>query len=262
MVSPEAMENFSQLFKPIKALEEDIPDIAGVDVWGVTIPYGPDVGGDHIIYVDFAKRLYDLDARIAETNNATKQANLEQCKTRGGVLISDALAEADMDTYGEITTRAFERLNNRFWKSSEVKKYVTLLYGEVAVDGTFRYINAGHPSPFLYNGKLTTFSGTSSLPLGVAPSKTIDAKKMVSPLGYKEPYVVNETMLHSGNILLLHTDGLKEHNDHAYCASRLESVVAEHATLSAREITAAILHDAHHAAPFEDDITVVTIKKT
>ena len=122
----------------------DLPNLRGVDVSGVSIPLRQAIGGDHVIYLDFKQR-YDLDRRIREAEaagNARVVAGLRQSQRRAGVLVADvsghkatdALVAAmlhqafllgayyELDLFGEITTRLFEHINQRFYKFDHVEQ--------------------------------------------------------------------------------------------------------------------------------------------
>ena len=63
----------------------------------------------------------------------------------------------EMDFSGEITSRLFENINVRFHKSSRITKYLTMIYGEIAGDGTFRFLSAAHPLPRIFSREFDRF---------------------------------------------------------------------------------------------------------
>ena len=98
-------------------------------------------GGDHIIYIDFNQR-YDMPRRIAEAEAEGREhvaEHLRECCHRAGILLADvsghkatdALIAAmmhqafllgayyELDRYGEITTKLFEHLNQRFYRRGQ-----------------------------------------------------------------------------------------------------------------------------------------------
>jgi serine phosphatase RsbU (regulator of sigma subunit) len=201
-----------------------------------------------------------------------------------GHLITDALlalmlhqafllgAIYEMDFSGQITARLFENLNTRFFQSSTVQKFITLLYGEISEDGTFRFISAAHPVPVVFSREydriveicpdlLTTFP-----PLGTLPSSDdIDQKKTETVLPFKEKYEVNEiSLMGYGDILLLYTDGLSEHTngEEDYFPSRLEEKLRQVKDKPAREIFKAIEQDVKSFGTLSDDLSLVVIKRT
>ena len=118
-------------------------------------------------------------------------------------------------------SKLFEILNTRFAKSSSVSKFITMIYGEISSDGTFRFISAGHPRPLVFSAEYDRLVDIDPermknvLPIGVFPSEgDIDEPTAMSPLPRKKRFSVNEVnLMGRGDILLLQTDGLYEHAD-------------------------------------------------
>ena len=288
------LENLEEIGLELKPAPGEIPRLPGIDVFGTTIPLAGAIGGDHIIYIDFKQR-YDLDARIEwarKKGHILIAAKLEEMKHTAGVLLADvsghrltdwvlaamlhqsflvgALYELEM--FGTITTKLFENINNRFYRSSSVRKFVTMVYGEIHVSGTFRFISAGHHPPLVFSNEFDRFVDihpdlmTSYPPIGTMPSKTDpDLSRQPTVLGTKEKYTVNElTLMMPGDILILYTDGLKEHsNDRGdYFPGRLEAKIRECKKEHARRILEEICRDVLSFAAPADDISCVVIKKT
>ncbi len=166
------IENFLDL---ISRIRPDLPgvELGPIEVYGGSRYISGAAGGDHIIYVNFNSR-YDLDRRIERARSKGREkvaSNLERNRDRIGVLLADvsghrltdALVTAmlhqsfltgvlyELDRYGEVTTRLFENLNTRFFNSTSIQKYVTMIYGEISSSGSFRFISAGHPSPQVFS---------------------------------------------------------------------------------------------------------------
>jgi serine phosphatase RsbU (regulator of sigma subunit) len=289
------LENFHEIASHLKPEPGEVPHVRGFDIYGETIPLNGGVGGDHLIYLDFKQR-YDLDARIAralEQERPDIAANLTDCRGRAGIVladvaghrITDALLAAmlhqafilgagyELDIFGEVTKSLFENLNTRFYKSSAVRKFITMIYGEVIEDGRFRFISAAHPAPMLFSGRHGRFvdlgaeNSFTCPPLGTMPSRfEIDRTRFESVLGFKDEFVVNEWRLDDpGDILVLCTDGLTEHESSSseeYVPGRLEDRVRALKDRSAAEIVAAIKEDVLDFARPADDISLVVIKRT
>jgi serine phosphatase RsbU (regulator of sigma subunit) len=287
------LENFQDIMKYIKPEPGDLPELPGIDVYGESMPLNGVIGGDHIIYVDFKKR-YDLQARIQAAEKAGRMEilrNLRDCERKAGIAlvdvsghqITDALLAAmlhqafllgaiyELDYYGDITIRLFENINTRFYRSSSVSKFVTMIYGEISEDGTFLFISAAHPMPVVFSrlyDRIVEISDdllTSFPPIGTLPSHDdIDRNASRSVLGFKKGYKVNAlTLMGAGDIMLLYTDGLSEHSRgrELYFPDRLEEVLRREKDGSAREICAAIREDVCRFAKPEDDVSLVVIKK-
>jgi len=292
--SADELKNFQEIVKQILPRPGEIPTVDGIDVFGDTLPLNGCIGGDHIIYVDYQKR-YDLDARIKEGLSAGRHdivLNLERCRTRAGIAlmdvsghqVTDALLAAmlhqafllgslyELDTFGHITQHLFENLNSRFYHSSSRQKFVTMIYGEIAQDATFRFLSAAHPPPVVFSNKHDRFMDVSPdlcmsfPPIGILPSNAvIDRSRTQSVLGFKDQYELNEWILMGrGDILLLYTDGLLEHarGNELYFPHRLEEAIRACKHFGAHEIFQAIKADLLGFAAPSDDTSMVVIKRT
>jgi serine phosphatase RsbU (regulator of sigma subunit) len=285
------LENFQEIAKQLIPESGEVPRLHGIDVWGGTRPLSGAAGGDHLIYVDFKQR-YDLDARIAKASAEGKSSiadSLARCRQRAGIAVldvsghqmTDALLAAmthqafllgalyELDRFGQITTQLFENLNTRLYRSSGTHKFVSLLYGEVSEEGTFRFLSAGQPFPRVFSYLHDRFMEVNAdrcvsfPPIGIQPSlNVIDRNANESLLGFKEEYEVNEwALLGAGDILVLHTDGLAEHGADRYFPERVEQRLREVKGCSAREIYEAIQDDLLAFGPPSDDITLVIVKR-
>lgn len=290
----EEMENLHNIIGAIKPSSGEIPELEGVEIFGGSMPLNGIAGGDHIIYLDFKKR-HDLDVRIHEAKEAGNlriAENLCALKGKAGILIADVsghqITDASMAAMlhqafmvgvlyelknsGEVTSELFEILNSRFYKSSAFSKFITMIYGEISTDGTFRFINAGHPSPVVYSSKfdklmkICTHNSAAFPPVGTLPSVVdLDSSLSRSRLGTKKRYSVNKIhLMGKGDILILFTDGLMEHGVEQgvpWFDKILDQTVREVKHLSAEEIYRHIAGDMQKHAPPSDDISFVVIKK-
>lgn len=179
----------------------------------------------------------------------------------------------ELTLYGNITTHLFEIINTRFYNSSSVDDFLTMLYGEISVDGTFKFITAGHPKPMVFSNEYNRLVDiqpeliANFPPIGIMPSaEDIDVTNIQSQLGFKQGYTVNRlNLMGKGDILLLYTDGLSDHanrNGDLFFPKHLEEVLRAHKLQPAREIYEAIKKalTEFNAEP-DDDITCLIIKK-
>lgn len=288
------LENLEQITRLLAPSPGDLPDLEGIQVAGHTLPLNGIVGGDHLIYLDFKKR-YNLDARIARAQRKNRPELAEKlalCRTRAGIAVADVsghhLTDAvlalmlhqaflvgvmyELDLAGEITTRLFEHLNTRFFRSSAVSKYLTLIYGEIFQDGRFRFISAAHPIPVVFSRKFDRFVDIcpemleTFPPIGTMPYQDdIDRSTLgLTPLGFKMKYEVNEiSLMGGGDILLLYTDGVSEHTNGEvpYFPTRLEACLRRCKDGTAKEIQETVLADLLAFSTPSDDISFVVIKK-
>ena len=288
------IDNFRDIAKYILPTPGETPRLQGFDIFGGTLPLSGSVGGDHLIYLDFKQR-FDLDARIALARDQGRPdvvTHLEWCRRKAGIALvdvsghrmTDALLAAmlhqafllgaiyELDVHGRITRRLFENLNTRFYQSSGAHKFVSLIYGEMAEDATFRFLSAALPFPSVFSARHDRFMEVSPdlrisfPPLGMMPSfDVIDRSTTSSMLGFKDHYAMNKWLLMGeGDILLLHTDGLTEHvrGSEEYFPARLETAVRDTKRGSARDIFEAIKTDLLAFSPQRDDISLVVIKRT
>ena len=287
------LRNFEEIARGIVPRPGGVPSLAGMDVYGQILPLNGVAGGDHLLYVDFKKR-YDLDARIAAAHKAGRTdiaGNLDRCRRKAGIALidvaghhgTDAMLAAmfhqafltgalyELDISGTITRRLFENLNQRFNRTSAVNKFITMIYGEISEDRTFRFLSAGHPPPTIFSAMNDRFmeiapdAFTSFPPLGTFPSQHVIDQRTVTRdgLGFKDRYAVNEwTLMGTGDILLLHTDGLLEHahGDERYAPERLERTVRNAKHCSAKDIVHTVIDDLRAFANPVDDVSLVVIK--
>ncbi len=286
------LDNFQDIAKYLLPLPGEVPRLKGIDVWGGLMPVTGTIGGDHITYVDFKHR-FDLQARIARARGEGKVdvvANLTRCAHMAGIALidvsghrmTDALLAAmlhqafllgaiyELDSFGQITKRLFENLNTRFYQSSGAHKFVSMIYGEIAEDAHFRFLSAGQPFPAVFSSQHDRFMEVSPQlcvsfpPLGMMPSlDTIDRSTTTSLLGFKDHYELNEWwLMGQGDILLMHTDGLAEHQrgDESYFPRHLEATLRGVKSKSAREIFEAIKTDVVAFSDPVDDISLIVIK--
>ena len=287
------LHNLEEIARGIMPRPGSIPSLDGIEVYGETLPLNGIVGGDHLIYVDFKKR-HDLDARIKVAEAAGQLnivANLERCRRMAGVALIDVSGHQatdiivaamfhqafllgilyELDMSGHVTRRLFENLNQRFYRSSKLSKFITTVYGEISEDTTFRFLLAGHPPPVVFSAEHDRFMEVdpekivSFPPLGTLPSRSvIDWHRSKSPMGFKERYEVNKwTLMGNGDIVLLYTDGLQDHEnrDDRYFPGRLEETVRGAKHLSAADIVHTVLDDLRTFAKPADDVGLVAIKK-
>lgn len=284
------LDNFVRIARLIRPRSPQLR-IGGVDIYGDTVFLEGAAGGDHIAYVDFEGR-YDLTRRAQLARDPAIAKRLEENRHRIGVMvadvsghsITDALVAAmlhqafltgvlyELDRYGEVTTRLFENLNTRFYRSLSFEKYVTMIYGEITATGRFRFLSAGSPDPMIFSAEFDSFVTIASdrlvgfYPLGMFPSEDdIDVSRNLGAFRYKPKYTVNEVNLMGiGDILLLLTDGYADHardDDTPFVPGLLEDSLRAVKHRPAREIYEALRDRALEFAPAADDMTLVVIKR-
>ena len=286
------LSNFRSMMEYVNWIPDEI-SLANIEAFGQTFPLNGELGGDHIIVLDFKKR-YNLDARIENARRCGREEVAERlavCRDRVGILLADAsghektdalltamLHQAfltgvlyELETQGHVTTKLFDILNTRFHKSSSINKYLTMIYGEISEDGTFRFISAGHPRPLIFSAEHDCFAEIDPermknfLPVGLFPSEgDIDEPPAAIPMPASQQFSVNEvSLMGRGDILLLYTDGLSEHavGDRTFAPQTLEATIRRVKDRSAKEIVAAIREDMLRFASPQDDMSLVVVKR-
>ncbi len=284
------MENLRANLEAVYAHPETF-SLRSVDIFGRLFPMRGELGGDHLIFVDFARR-YDLDRRIADAlaeDLPEVAARLASNRSRVGVLVADVSGHSMTDAllaamlhqaflvgvgyelahHGHVTTELFEVLNTRFYQSSSVTKYLTMIYGEIADNGTFRFISAGHPLPLVYSAEFGRFveldraNITSVHPIGLFPTEgDVDRAMWHTPTAESPRQTVNEVrLLGDGDVLLLFTDGASERAG-GQLAAALTPAIRSVARFSAREIVFALREELDRLGAPEDDMTLVAIKRS
>lgn len=287
------LENFEEIARYLTPRPRDVPRIAGIDIYGGTLPLSKSVGGDHLIYIDF-KALFDLETRIRRSVDRGKHdvvENLQRCRAMAGIALldvsghrmTDAFLAAmlhqafllgavyELDMFGRLTKRLFENLNTQFYEWSSDHKFVSMTYGEISEDASFRFLSAAQPFPVVFSHAFDRIMDTrhelcaSFPPLGMIPSRqTTDYRAAPSALGVKDDYEMNEWVLEgAGDILLLHTDGFIEHaaGTESYFPYRLERKLRDVKNESAKFIFQAITADLLAFSAPTDDVSLVVIKR-
>jgi serine phosphatase RsbU (regulator of sigma subunit) len=289
------LENFEEISTYLKPLPGEIPKVRNMDIYGDTIALKGLIGGDHIVYVDFNKR-YDLDSLIKNAKSKGKNEiadRLEKNKSKAGILLADVSGHRITDALltgmlhqafllgviyelkfrGTVSVELIENINTRFYNSSAVGKYITMIYGEISETGSFHFVSAGHLPPIVFSyefGKIVEISKdrlTTFPPIGTMPTKGgLHIEHHDNLLGYKEKYTVNElNLMGKGDIMLLYSDGLYElsnEDEEEYFKTRLEKKLGELKNLTAKEIFTNIKDDLLKFAAPEDDLSFIIIKRT
>ena len=286
------IQNFEEISRFLDLSPGAIPRLPGVDIHGFSMPLRGRIGGDHILYIDFNER-FDLDSRMRDAEREGRDTvvrQLRRCRERAGILVADVSghrttdamiaamlhqafllgAYYELEIFGEITTKVFEHINERFYRTSNINKYLTMIYGEISIRGRFRFITAGHHPPAVFSRTRRQFASIgenrriSSIPVGMLPSaKDPDAQRHPSAQGHTKLYEVNEIdLLGGGDILLLYTDGFSEHAEGSYFPDEPERVLAVHKDDTAEEICLRLRESMIARAPQQDDASVVVVKYT
>lgn len=346
------------LRKRLMPVEGAIPHLAGIEMYGNSIPAGQ-VGGDLFEYINFQQR-YNIDARIARAHRLSREyleplppgtsprnevdvhvhwmeskpeysasdiaqyrkakcseqlriaENLHELYTTAGVLLVDAqgheiiaakiastvhdtfhaLMLSELDRNGKTTTDFIEKINLRLAQSvtarnalggstDSSREIATMLYGEIAPDGDFHFVNFGHPPPLVFSNEYGRFMEIESdhmvqfLALGLEiPEDNPDRSKYVSMKLRKRQIGSSDmaeiTLMGGGDILFLYTDGVYDGSD-KQDRNEIEKIIREQKEKPVKDICNAILDFAlkkdqnlrkNGEADIIDDKTVFIIRRT
>jgi phosphoserine phosphatase RsbU/P len=220
-------------------LPSRIPQYAGYDIWGRTVP-AEIVSGDFYDFIPVSDNILGL--AIADGSGHGLPAAL---------VVRDVYMGLRMATDRDFKIiRTLEKLNHIIHRGRLTTKFVSLFYGELETGGILIYCNAGHNPPFVLrkNGK-TEFLRNGGPVLGPTPDAT-----------YTRGYL----QLTAGDLLCLYTDGIIEahdRQDREFSTERLVRLVKANRTRTSQEIGQEILARVKKwGRDDEDDRTIVIVK--
>lgn len=224
-------------------LPESAPVIEGFDLAGLNTP-ALEVGGDFYDFIPVDLNKWGLV--IADVSGKGVPAALFMALSR--TLIRS-------NTTGTLTPlETIRRTNDLISQDSRANMFVTLFYGVLdPVRKTLTYINAGHNPPLV--------QGKSPVEITMLAAKGI-ALGVLTDMEFEE----KEIVLHSGDILILYTDGVTEainRKNEMFGYERISRIVEENYYRSAKEIIQIIEKEVFifsEGQPQFDDITLLLLK--
>lgn len=244
-------ERMASIFEEARRIQLSIlprrsPTLADFDIHGHTEPM-ESVGGDFFDFIPITEKI--LGVAIADVSGHGLPAALQVRDIYMGLRMGMA---RDFKI-----VRTVERLNNIIHQSTLTSRFVSLFYGELELDGTFIYVNAGHPPPYHVAAS------------GIARPLT-EGGAVLGPLA-EATYDRGFVRLEPGDLLVLYTDGITEARGRnpkgqieEYGVSRLLEQVNRHRAKGAREIVEALRADVRNfrlASQPQDDQTVLVVQR-
>jgi sigma-B regulation protein RsbU (phosphoserine phosphatase) len=215
------------------------PSFDGLDIWALSVP-AEEVGGDLYDFIPLGKR--NLGIAVADASGHGLPAALQA---------RDAIIGLRMGVQETLRiTATLEKLNKVVNHSALASKFISLFYGELELNGTLVYCNAGHPPPLLWSGGSMQTLSRGGAVLGPNPDAL-----------YERGYVI----LEPGAILVAYTDGVPEAENAAgeqFGVERLKDLIRGKEWASAKDLVGGILQAVRDwcGAPYQsDDRTVVAI---
>lgn len=245
LVEKKRIESQLEVARQVQAslLPDREPDVPGFDIAAENLPTY-EVGGDYYDFIDLPDG--HLGVAIADVSGKGVPAALIMATFRAALRTQ---VRNDF-AIGQIV----RKVNYLLWESTSDAQFVTAVYGVLDTGtGRFTYTNAGHNPPIV-----------------VRMDGTIEELNRGGPaMGVFEEATYEEAVvdLHSGDSLVLYTDGVVESADEQgreFGLKRLLQTTTVAAELSAFKTVRAIL-DATRAFSgtdsFADDFTVVVVKR-
>ena len=217
-------------------------EFAGFDVFAASTP-AQSVGGDLYDYYDAGPET--LGIAVADASGHGLPAALQARDVATGLRMG---VETDMKI-----TRMVERLNRVIHQSGLSSRFISLFFGELERNGNLSYINAGHPPPLLLDARDVRELSVGGMLLGPDPGAT-----------YKLGFV----HVDRGASLLAYSDGVIEREDaggHIFGRERLGEWLRATAQMPAEDAVGDLLTrlaECGGRRPFEDDVTVMLVRRT
>lgn len=220
-------------------LPKDIPQLAGYQVATAWRPARL-VGGDYFDVV-----------RLDENRLAICIADVVGKGVSAALLMANVQASVRAFAHdSESPAWVCSRVNSVLCENIAIGKFVTFFYGVLdSGKHTFRYCDAGHPSPILVSANSVQKLQADGAVLGVFPS-------------WK--YEDSEVSLHPGDRLLLFTDGITEasgSDGEEFGEDKLAEFAQANRTSSAFDLNNRVLAQVTEfcGGQFQDDVTLLVI---
>ena len=217
-------------------------EFAGFDVFAGSTP-AQSVGGDLYDYFEVDEET--LGIAVADASGHGLPAALQARDVATGLRMG---VERDLKI-----TRMVERLNRVIHQSGLTSRFISLFFGELERNGNLSYINAGHPPPLLLDTRGVRELSVGGMLLGPDPLAA-----------YKLGFV----HVDRGASLLAYSDGVIEREDaggHIYGRERLGDWLGATLQMPAEDAVGDLLTrlaDYGGGRPFEDDVTVMMVRRT
>ncbi len=233
------IEQAAQIQKSL--LPSSAPEVAGLLIAGYSKP-AELVGGDLYDYFVFDKEVFGVCIGDASGHGLP-----------AALLVRDVVTGLRMGLEKHMKmVYTFKKLNNVIYRSVYSTRFISLFYAEIEKDGSILYVNAGHPSPLLYDGNNFIELNSTGLIFGALPEIELSR-------GYAK--------LSKDNILLLYTDGIIERKNsfnEEFGVTRLKNILMKNSNKDPQQILQSIFTEVNNFADskfWEDDASLVVIKK-
>jgi sigma-B regulation protein RsbU (phosphoserine phosphatase) len=239
-------ERIEEVFREARKIQASIlprkvPSYPPFEMAGRTEPMDR-VGGDFFDWIPLTDKILGL--AIADVSGHGLPAALQVRDVHMGLRMGMA---RDFKI-----VRTVERLNGIIHKSTLTSRFVALFYGELELNGTFIYVNAGHVAPFHLR------------PDGVERF-LVEGGPVLGPLA-NATYERGFVRLERGDMLVMFTDGIVEAREKVsgeeFGTQRLLAAARELCGRKPGEVVASVFTRVEEwtgGAPAEDDRTLLVV---
>jgi len=217
-------------------------DIEGIEAGHVFLPKSDQVGGDHYDLIPMGGgRIGILIGDVAGSGvRAAIHTNMARYMAR-------ALTFEIPDPGGVI-----RKLNDAICTGGESEVFLTLFCGVLEPSGRLRYANGAHPYPILRRA-------------GSGPALLLETTGTVVGILPDQVYEEREVRLHSGDILLLYTDGVTEadREGELFGTERVQALAQEWRGKHPQELADALLRAVREfcGGHIRDDLAILAIRR-
>jgi phosphoserine phosphatase RsbU/P len=221
---------------------DHLPEIAGLDIGGVH------QAGAGVMAGDFYDVVQVGPGRVAVVIGDVAGHGIEPAIT---AFQTKYLLRVFLRRYRD-PAQALEELNRQLGSETRPEEFVSVWVGIVdGVVGSLRYASAGHPPAWLWHDRdLEELSSTGPLLL-------------LDPAG---DFRARELAMDSGDLLLVHTDGLSEarNGDQVFGEDRIAATLRRDPGVAPDVLCKALLDAATDFAsgPINDDLAILALRRT
>lgn len=229
-------------------IPESAPDIPNFRLYGYNVPASM-ISGDYFDYTS-----------VSESETGIVIADVSGKGVPAGIIMATFRSSLKAIATGSSSpAESLSQLNRLIYPDIREDMFISAVYCHLNHEqSTVSLARAGHNPPYLFDAQVGSLIKLK--PPGLAVG--IDTGDVFSRI-LKD----HEIKMHSGDSLILYTDGIIEANNKdgdEYTAARFEQALVEHHTEAADELGKSILADIDQFvgdAPQSDDITLVIIEK-
>lgn len=247
LVEKERMDRELEIARGIQMnwLPKKGPDLPGFDIAGRCEP-AKEMSGDYFDFVEIDSDTVGFV--VGDVSGKGVPAALTVLMIRSSLRM-----EAENNRPPEYL---MTRLNKMLVQDTEPDQFVTLFYGKLSRSRReLTFTNAGHDFPLIYRTKTGEFD-------------QLESTGLLAGMFEKSQYEQKVVSLHSGDILVVYSDGLTDAintSGEKYRLDRLKQAIIDHQDLSAEDMIKRMFNDVNRFSKDRDqfdDMTLVIMKVT